>query len=277
MLKQKLSKLIIFDHSKNSENYQKSTELVFSNSQFKEPLVTIMMPTFNRAEFISDAIESVLHQTYQNWELIIFDNGSTDKTKQIVSKFLTDKRIRYIRNEKNLGIPKSRNVILRMSNGDFVGHLDDDDVLHADAIETMMNEFLRSKSLDMAYSDYIMIDRCKNPMANFPSTDFDKKNLHLLGFRHFCIYRKNKALKVGGFNEKIPSCEDGDFFMKIAVSGNCKRVPKYLYLYRSHEKNTGHSRPACENCDKKKICNYFKIWKRSFDSTTKLVKKGRDK
>ena len=227
------------------------------------------MPTFNRAHFISDAIESVLKQTYENWELIILDDCSTDETEKIVNCLVGDIRIIYMKNEKNLGISKCRNKLLELATGDFIGHLDDDDILYPNAIEKVMDEFILNPHLDLVYSDYIKIDSKKNPLGNFPSPDFHIKNLPKLGFKHFCIYKKQKAMDIGGFNEKLPHCSDGGLFMRIANSGKCKRVPEYLYFYRCHDTNTGHKRVKCKECNFNDICDFFEIWKKN-------IERGRD-
>ena len=95
-------------------------------------LVSIIMPSYNTANYISESINSVMNQTYKNWELIIVDDCSTDNTDEIVKKFLKDKRIRYFKNNKNSGAAISRNKALREAKGRWIAFLDSDDlwVLH---------------------------------------------------------------------------------------------------------------------------------------------------
>lgn len=226
-----------------------------------QPLVTIMMPTRNRAHFILDAIHSLINQSYAHWELIILDGCSTDNTEEIVklaSDF--DSRIKYFKTDSTLdSISKSRNKILKLAKGDFIGHLDDDDFLREDAIEKLMTEFICTPTLALIYSDYIMVDENKNIIKENIGIDFDRNKLPWLGFRHFTIYKKCVALKFGGFNENV-YCEDGDLFMQIAREFECKRLPEFLYFYRSHNTNTGHKVPKCKDCDRQSVCNFFRIW-----------------
>ena len=91
-------------------------------------LVSIIMPSYNTERYISESIRSVFNQTYQNWELIIVDDCSNDHTDEIVSEFLDDKRIKYLKNEKNCGAAVSRNRALRESNGKWIAFLDSDDL-----------------------------------------------------------------------------------------------------------------------------------------------------
>jgi len=230
-----------------------------------EPLVTIMMPTKNRAQFIMDAIISMLNQSYYNWELIILDDCSTDNTETIVksvSEF--DKRVRYFRNSEPLNsIPKSRNKILELSRGDLIGHLDDDDLLREDAIEKTVSEFLLDPKIALVYSDFLVVDENKNVVHEDIGIDFDRNKLPWMGFRHFTIYKKNVA-KTFGFNENVNGCEDGDLFMQIAKEFDCKHIPEFLYLYRSHRTNFGHERHKCEECNSQNMCNFFRIWNEEY-------------
>ena len=91
-------------------------------------LVSIIMPSYNTAQYIAETIQSVINQTYQNWELIIVDDCSSDDTDIVVGK-IKDPRIKYIKNQRNSGAAVSRNRALRMANGRWVAFLDSDDLL----------------------------------------------------------------------------------------------------------------------------------------------------
>ena len=94
----------------------------------QDDLVSIIMPSYNTADFISETIDSVLNQSYKNWELIIVDDCSTDNTDEIIKKYLSDQRIRYLKNEKNSGAAVSRNYALREAKGKWIAFLDSDDL-----------------------------------------------------------------------------------------------------------------------------------------------------
>src|SRR3989344_2561175 len=228
-----------------------------------DPLVTIMMPTRNRAHFLLDAIGSVLGQSYKNWELIIVDDGSDKTTKTLCIFFQElDRRIRYYKTRNRMTIPQARNRALRLSRGSFVGHLDDDDLLHRNAIGEIVKEFKKNRQLALVYSDFLVIDDAGEKIIREDiGPDFNRNNLLNLGFRHFTIYKKSAAMNVGGFNEHV-WCEDGDLFMQIAQKHECKHIPKFLYFYRSHATNIGHRRPTCQTCDRTAVCNYYKIWEK---------------
>ena len=121
-----------------------------------DELVSIIMPSYNTARFISETIESVLAQTYTNWELIIVDDCSTDNTDEVVAAF-SDERIRYLKNEKNSGAAVSRNYALREARGRWIAFLDSDDLWHPEKLEKQII-FMESGDYSFSYTDYIQID-----------------------------------------------------------------------------------------------------------------------
>lgn len=120
-------------------------------------LVSIIMPSYNTAKFISETIESVSAQTYPNWELIIVDDCSTDDTDAVVRPYLVDDRIRYIKNEKNSGAAVSRNRALREAKGKWVAFLDSDDLWFPEKLEKQI-EFMEKNDYHFSYTNYIEID-----------------------------------------------------------------------------------------------------------------------
>ena len=227
-----------------------------------KPLVSIIMPARNASRFIGQAIESFLDQTYPNKELIIVDDGSTDNTSQILKQFSEkNENIVLITNKKPLGIPKSRNIALKYSKGEFIGHLDSDDYLKKKAIQKTMKLIIQDNAA-LVYSNYIKINQDSKELCKKLSPLFEKKDLFKIGWRHFGIYQKKAALAISGFNEKLTTCSDGDFFIRFARKYHCKRINAYLYYYRCHDKNIGHQRPHCLKCNNQHNCEYYQEWKK---------------
>ena len=119
--------------------------------------VSIIMPSYNTGRFISETIESVLAQSYSDWELIIVDDCSNDNTDDVVSQYLTDKRIRYIKNETNSGAAVSRNRALREAKGKWIAFLDSDDLWHPEKLEKQI-EFMTKNNYHFSYTNYCEID-----------------------------------------------------------------------------------------------------------------------
>jgi glycosyltransferase involved in cell wall biosynthesis len=120
-------------------------------------LVSIIMPSYGTAYFIAESIESVQAQSYTNWELIIVDDCSKDNTDEVVKPFLSDQRIRYLKNEKNSGAAVSRNRALREAKGRWIAFLDSDDLWMPDKLEKQIS-FMEKNNYHFSYTNYAEID-----------------------------------------------------------------------------------------------------------------------
>lgn len=137
------------------------------------------MPAYNSERYISDAIQSVIAQTYDNWELLVIDDGSTDRTCEIVRSFAdTDSRITLVCNGKNLGVALTRNRGFDMAKGDFVTLLDSDDVWHADKLEKQLDVAVRT-DCDIVYCSYTIMDKDGKRLSEYlvPATTSYEKML----------------------------------------------------------------------------------------------------
>lgn len=149
-------------------------------------LVSIIMPSYNTAKYIAETVQSVLAQTYQNWELIIVDDCSTDDTDEVIKPFLADGRIRYFKNEKNSGAAVSRNRALREAKGKWIAFLDSDDLWLPEKLEKQIS-FMETNHHSFSYTDYEEIDA----------------NGRLTGVR---VTGPRKITKTGMFNYCWPGC-----------------------------------------------------------------------
>lgn len=126
-------------------------------------LVSVIMPSYNTANFIEESINSVLNQTHQNFELIIVDDCSTDNTDEVVAQ-IKDERIRYIKNEKNSGAAVSRNRALREAKGKWIAFLDSDDVWLPEKLEKQL-AFMKENGYKFSYTAYEQIDESSQPLG----------------------------------------------------------------------------------------------------------------
>lgn len=132
----------------------------------KVPTVSIIIPTYNRAHLIERAIESVLHQTYQDFELIIIDDGSTDNTDDIINKFQKkDDRIIYLKHDRNKGGSAARNTGIKASRGEYIAFLDSDDEWLPEKLEKQM-DFFESNNYGFIYCNMIIEDKIDNTKKN---------------------------------------------------------------------------------------------------------------
>ena len=143
-------------------------------------LVSIIMPSWNTGNFIAESIQSVINQTYKNWELIIVDDCSTDNTDEVVS-FYKDQRIKYLKNEKNSGAAITRNKALREAQGEWIAFLDSDDLWAPEKLEHQIN-FMKNNGYNLSFTKgvsnilgtsfnlslYIMLIKFSKPIVPYP-------------------------------------------------------------------------------------------------------------
>ncbi|MCK5306495.1 MAG: glycosyltransferase [Candidatus Omnitrophica bacterium] len=187
-------------------------------------LVSIIIPTYNRARIIKRAVKSVLEQTYTNFELIIIDDGSTDNTAEIINSY-KDERVIYIKNNKNSGQTIARNIGLKKAKGEYIAFLDSDDEWHIDYLEkqvAVLNELSDEYGLV-----YCKCKRLVNNKASFiPSRIIKEEDIKVEWLKENfttlqAVLLKRQYLKECGYlDERMTAIEDWDFFIRL--SNICK-------------------------------------------------------
>lgn len=130
-------------------------------------LVSIIMPSWNTGRFIAETIQSVIDQTYTNWELLIVDDCSTDNTDEVVASF-KDERIKYFHNEKNSGAALTRNKAMRKARGEWIAFLDSDDLWMPEKLEHQIN-FMKKNGYNLSFTEYEKIDEDSKPLNIYVS------------------------------------------------------------------------------------------------------------
>ena len=128
-------------------------------------LVSIIMPSYNSAAFIKKTIQSVINQTYENWELIIVDDCSTDNTELVITE-INDPRIKFFKNEKNSGAAVSRNKAIREASGKWIAFLDSDDLWLPQKLDKQIS-FMKKNGYHFSYTNYIEINEDDTPNGVF--------------------------------------------------------------------------------------------------------------
>lgn len=213
-------------------------------TNFNHNLVSIIVPCFNHSRFIAEAIDSILSQTYQHFECIIVDDGSTDDTVNIVNKYVDgDDRVRYIFQD-NSGPAVARNTGLINSKGKYIQFLDADDIIVKDKIYKQVIEFEAKPHLDIIYSEYICFDdEDPNKTWTYSRVVFEGSPCNDLAANwgkslsipiHCFLYKKTCFERWGLFDSKfLKSHEDWDLHLTFAFAGaKYGYVPGQLSLYR---------------------------------------------
>ena len=213
-----------------------------------EDLVSIIITVYNCENYIDDAIQSILNQTYTNWELIIVDDGSTDNTLKIISESKhADRRISVIENKSNLGISKSNNIGLSIAKGKFYAKLDADDLMLEHRLEKQVEFLNEHKDVSMISCQGFFINSKGKKigtqvMPGFTELKHTKERLDkdiLIACAHtgFMTYL-NKIKDVGGYNEEISCTVDIDLFTRMAEKGNNLIIMQQrLIMYRVHKQS----------------------------------------
>jgi glycosyltransferase involved in cell wall biosynthesis len=197
--------------------------MVKNFNQKNYPLVSVIIPTFNRAGTIKRAIKSVINQTYKNWELIIVDDGSTDDTKDLIKDYLKNKRIKYYFKKKE-GTSSARNYGIKKAKGSFISLLDSDDEYKPKRLEIQLKAIKIKKTL-FSLSNRIISINNKRILKNYANHFISKKEVIKgdIGLSASLMLFKKVALKNIKFDEKLPAGNDLDFILRV--------MNKYNILY----------------------------------------------
>jgi hypothetical protein len=202
-------------------------------------LVSVVVPCFNQAHFLSEALESVLTQSYPDIEVVVVDDGSTDNTAAVVSRFPT---VRYVRQD-NAGAAAARNTGLRITNGDLLTFLDADDALHPDAIAVGVDALRQHPSAAFVFGHAVlsMDDGGDAPPPHRPSFDDDYHARLLAGCpivsNASVMFRRAAFQAVGPFDASLRHLEDYDLYHRIVRSYPVHCHGQVVALYRRHGGN----------------------------------------
>lgn len=202
----------------------------------ERPLVTVIMPVYNRADLVGKSLDSVLKQSYQNWECIVVDDGSTDNSKQIIQNYREkDDRIKYYYNE-NSGAAAARNYGIQQSNGIYILPLDSDDLITETYIEKAVVCFNENPEIKIVYGKAVLIGEKKEEW-NLPPYSYELFLMYNMLFNS-SMYKRSDFDRVGGYTEGN-RLEDWDLWIKILKSnGKVFQLPEIVYFYRTHQSDS---------------------------------------
>lgn len=237
----------------------------------EQPLVSVIMPTYNHAKFIGKAIESVLNQTYQNLELIIIDNYSEDDTEKIVASY-GDNRIIYLKFRNNGIIAASRNHGIKHSQGEYIAFLDSDDSWHKQKIEKQLPHFGTPEIIGVASNAILVSEspyyRKRNFLARSVRGYVDYKYKNILNYNRIMtsslIVRREILDRAGLFDEDktFSFIEDWELWLRMARYGSFRVLESPLLTYLVSRKRGYQSSIISKNClkilDKQVNLDYVK-------------------
>lgn len=209
------------------------------------PKVSVVIPTYNRAEFLMETVHSVLDQTYRDFEIIVVDDGSTDTTAQVLEPYSA--QVRYVWQE-NAERSAARNHGLRLARGEYIAFLDDDDRFLPDKLRGQVAALDRDPGIGLVASGFQYTDEHDTLIGEeYPWVGRSPITLQTILFSglapiHAVLARRESITQVGGFDTHIRGCEDIDLWLKLSLAG-CRMAwePAIVCQYRLHANNWSRS------------------------------------
>ena len=208
----------------------------------ENPNVSVIMNCLNCEKYVKEAIDSVYAQTFTDWEIIFWDNASTDRSGEIAQSY--DNRLRYFRGEKTVPLGAARNMALRQAKGEFIAFLDSDDLWLPEKLRKQLPLFERDSDIGLVFSDAIYFSDKgkrfqlygnKKPPSGKIFPDLLKRYFLCLGT---VVLKKDALIKIEEwFDERFTVAEEADIFMRISYKWNCDYADEPLVMYRMHENN----------------------------------------
>lgn len=245
--------------------------------QSNRPLISIIMPNYNRGDCIEHSINGILNQTFQNFELIIIDDGSTDNSVERIKSFKSEKIKLFT--QENKGVSAARNLGIQNASGNWISFCDSDDVYLPTRLETFLELDIDEDCL--IYSGWIVFEKDKNKTIirrilygfekEFDINIYQFKNLFLTSA---VMIKKNCLDKVGGFDESLTFEEDWDLFLRIADQYPIHQIKVPTFLYQAgylEDPRKKHHLPdnrkiSRTNIAKKRITQLLSLYKQNKDS-----------
>ena len=217
----------------------------------KSPLFSVLMANYNNSEFIPKAIDSVLSQTYPEWELIFVDDCSTDSSLDVLKAYEGDSRIKVFRNERNSGCGFTKNRCVALASGEICGFLDADDALADNAIEMVVKAHLENPEVSTVYSRYYLCDKDLNVLGISTHQCVIPDGSSFLEYKqgaisHFVSFKKDFYDRTPGISVSVKRAVDLDLYFKLEESGKTLFLDAPLYYYR---RGTGNNISLDGNSD----------------------------
>jgi glycosyltransferase involved in cell wall biosynthesis len=214
-------------------------------------ILSIVMPVYNREKYIGISVKSILTQTFSDFEFIIVNDGSTDKTEEIIKNF-NDERIILLNNEQNKGIVYSRNKGLSVARGKYIGMFDSDDIAYPQKFEEQIMFLRKNPDFGMVGSWVKHIDENGNTLKTKWKLKAKPKFIPaIMLFRNYFVQStvviRKEAIPVGGYSKGFDVVEDSKMWFEVSLKYKVANLQKYLLHYRVHSGNA--SEPENEQMD----------------------------
>lgn len=235
-------------------------------SSLSSPLVSVLMAVYNSERYVAQAVESILSQTLSNFELIIIDDGSTDRSRSILQTYAAqDQRIRLI-SRKNRGIPQTRNELLAQATAELIAVMDSDDIALPERLQRQVEFMQQHPEVVCLGSAFELIDAQGRLLTCLPVplTDDEIQQQALAGhasiFQPCAMMRRAAVEQVGGYDETMPQAEDLDLWLRLGEIGKLANLSQPLVQYRLHANSVSEKDCALQRQKAYEACQ--RAWQR---------------
>ena len=239
-------------------------------------LISIVLPVYNGEKYLKESIESIVNQTYKNWELLIVDDCSTDKSADIARKYeRADRRIRYYKNEENLRLPRNLNKGFSLTKGDYLTWTSDDNKFKPEALEKMHQALVEDREAQFVFASCRVINDEGKKIEYITVNESSKKKIIGMNSVGACFMYTRKVYEtIGEYNPQLLLVEDFDYWQRICAHYKAITINDILYEYRWHdgaltstmrrdsfnrtlEKTNKKNRPAFGKLDEEEYYYYY--------------------
>lgn len=255
-----------------------------TNNKTIDGLVSIIMPSWNTEKFIAESIQSVLNQTYKNWELLIVDDCSSDRTDDVVASFKDD-RIRYFHNKKNSGAALTRNKAMREARGEWIAFLDSDDLWMPEKLEHQV-KFMNDNGYNLSFTEYEKIDEESKPLNIYVSGPDKVNKRKIYNYDYIGQLTMMYSAKDFGVIQIKDIKKNNDYAIRLQLykkPGTCAYLLKEdLAKYRVRKVSISHDKfrkkfkshfDLFNKCDEKKapVAAWYTCWNMFFGVLKKKI------
>jgi glycosyltransferase involved in cell wall biosynthesis len=210
-------------------------------------LFSILIANYNNGKYFSDCYDSIIAQTYKDWEAIIVDDKSTDNSVEVISGIVkNDPRFKLLENEENKGCGFTKNRCASLARGEILGFLDPDDTLVPEALEIMINAHENNPEVSLVHSNFYFCNEKSERTSLFhraKSVEVNNRFINLdASVNHFVSFKKSFYLLTIGIDTALQRAVDQDLYLKMSETGPFYFVDKPLYNYRIHNKGISTSK-----------------------------------
>ena len=250
------------------------------------PTLSILMPVYNAEKYLAQAVDSILKQTYTDFEFLITDDASTDQSFAILRRYAqSDPRIKLTKQEKNVGLQKALNQMLKEAQGKYIARMDADDIALPNRFTDQVKILATDKEVIAVGGAFNLIDEKSRFLTVIrPPQDNDTiQEKALAGHTPIChpsvMMRREAVLQVGGYDESLKTVEDLDLFLKLGEIGELRNLQESVISYRLHGASVSETKGQQQRREAYQVCK--RAWKRrgiegKFEAS-ELWRPGRDR